>query len=36
MNNFYKNGAILGGLIYVIAFGAGRFALTRCQSRPPM
>jgi putative oxidoreductase len=31
MNNFFKNGAILGGLLYVIAFGAGRIAFIRCK-----
>jgi putative oxidoreductase len=30
MINLHKNMAILGGLIYVIVCGAGRFALTRC------
>ena len=29
MNNFYKNGAILSCLIYIMVFGAGRFAVTR-------
>lgn len=33
MNNFYKNAAILGGLIYIIALGAGSFALIRRKSQ---